>query len=161
MPPSSRMILAPGWARPAITARPSGPILAMSKLGIATSGAAVCDGGSAGRDGAAAGEALIRGCDSGREGERARDLADQFAQLRADGVTSLPGLADALNFGRTRSVCVAVPSTWPSALGGEPGRLAPDGDEPDACHPFSQGRSLVRLEHTRLVLAKQILLEVL
>src|ERR1700722_2683427 len=42
------MILAPGWARPAITPRPSGPIRAMSKLGMASvggrteGGAAVC-----------------------------------------------------------------------------------------------------------------------
>src|SRR5258707_13126814 len=55
------MTLAPGWARPAITPRPSGPIRAMSKLGMATvgrgteGGAAVCGvAASTGGDGAGA-----------------------------------------------------------------------------------------------------------
>ena len=59
--PSSRMILAPGWPRPAITPRPSGPIRAMSKLGMATvggteGGVTVC-GVAASTGGDGAGEA--------------------------------------------------------------------------------------------------------
>jgi hypothetical protein len=54
--------LGPGWARPAITPRPSGPIRAMSKLGMTTvggrteGGAAVC-GVAASSGGDAAGAA--------------------------------------------------------------------------------------------------------
>ena len=57
--------MAPGWARPATTARPSGPILATSKLGIATLGRrAVCGAGAAtgaAGAGAGAGDAVAAG----------------------------------------------------------------------------------------------------
>ena len=61
LPPSSSTTLAPGAARPATTARPSGPIRATSKLGIVTaSGATGEDAGGRSADGGGCSVSLPR-----------------------------------------------------------------------------------------------------